>query len=123
MTISGTVEAGATVTVKMGGTTLPVTVTGTTWSCPVSRTGGRGQYRHRYRHRCGGECIAPGRDHNLYPPRRDNERGKRRVSIGDALKALRIAVGIIQPSSDDLLHGDVAPPGAPDDRIDVATPC
>ena len=41
------------------------------------------------------------------------------AGVGDALKALRIAVGIIQPSADDLLHGDVAPAGAPDDKIDV----
>jgi hypothetical protein len=31
------------------------------------------------------------------------------VDISDALKALRIAVGLIQPTAVDLLHGDIAP--------------
>jgi hypothetical protein len=42
------------------------------------------------------------------------------AKVADALKALRIAVGLASPTSDELLHGDVAPPGAPDDRIDAA---
>ena len=40
--------------------------------------------------------------------------------ISDAIKALRIAVGLVTPTADDLLHGDVAPLGAPDGRIDLA---
>jgi hypothetical protein len=44
--------------------------------------------------------------------------------ITDALKALRIAVGLVIPSADDMLHGDVAPlvngVPAPDGKIDVA---
>src|SRR6185369_3933756 len=35
-TLSGTVEAGATVEVTAGGQSIPVTVTGTTWSCPAA---------------------------------------------------------------------------------------
>jgi hypothetical protein len=35
-------------------------------------------------------------------------------------QALRIAVGIVLPSSNDLLRGVVAPIGAPDDKIDVS---
>jgi hypothetical protein len=42
------------------------------------------------------------------------------AKVADALKALRIAVGLASPTSGELLHGDVAPPGAPDDRIDAA---
>jgi hypothetical protein len=45
------------------------------------------------------------------------------VSTTDALRALRIAAGLIAPTSDDLAHGDVAPlvNGAPhpDGKIDV----
>lgn len=39
------------------------------------------------------------------------------VDIADALRALRIAVGIIPPTADDLVTGDVAPPGG---VIDIA---
>ena len=43
------------------------------------------------------------------------------ATVLDALKALRIAVGIItNPTPADMLHGDVAPLGAPDGRIDAA---
>jgi cytochrome c peroxidase len=51
-------------------------------------------------------------------------KGSGTVEIADALKALRIAVGVVQPTADDLLHGDVAPLDAdgvpaPDNQIDV----
>jgi cytochrome c peroxidase len=53
-----------------------------------------------------------------------NLKGSGAVDISDALKALRIAVGLVQPSAADLLHGDVAPlvngAPAPDGRIDIA---
>ena len=53
-----------------------------------------------------------------------NLKGTGTVDITDALKALRIAVGLIQPSPEEMLHGDVAPLiGAlpvPDNKIDVA---
>jgi hypothetical protein len=42
------------------------------------------------------------------------------VSMNDALKAIRIAVGLVTPTADDLLNGDVAPPGAPDGQINAA---
>ncbi len=38
-----------------------------------------------------------------------NFKGVGVVDISDALKALRIAVGLIQPTATDVLHGDVAP--------------
>ena len=38
-----------------------------------------------------------------------NFKGSGVVNISDALKALRIAVGLIEPTAIDLLHGDVAP--------------
>lgn len=48
-----------------------------------------------------------------------------RVDVADALKALRIAVGLAAPTATELLHGDVAPLDsdgvpAPDARITVA---
>jgi hypothetical protein len=45
------------------------------------------------------------------------------VVMADALKALHIAVGVITPTADDLIRGDVAPQvngvPAPDGRIGV----
>jgi hypothetical protein len=45
------------------------------------------------------------------------------VTIVDALRALHIAVGLITPTADDMLRGDVAPLAAgvpaPDGRIGV----
>jgi cytochrome c peroxidase len=53
-----------------------------------------------------------------------NFKGSGVADISDALKALRVAVGLVQPSAADLLHGDVAPlvngVPAPDGRIDIA---
>jgi hypothetical protein len=53
-----------------------------------------------------------------------NFKGTGNVDISDALKALRIAVGLVSPTSDDLMRGDVAPlvngAPAPDDKIDLA---
>jgi hypothetical protein len=42
------------------------------------------------------------------------------VSMNDALKAIRIAVGLVTPTADDLLNGDIAPLGAPDGQINTA---
>ena len=42
-----------------------------------------------------------------------------KVDIADALKALQMAVGLITPTADDLLVGDVAPLGGPDGVIDI----
>ncbi len=45
------------------------------------------------------------------------------VTVTDALRALRIAAGLIQPTANDLTHGDVAPlvNGTPlsDGKIDI----
>ncbi len=46
--------------------------------------------------------------------------GTRVPDISDAIKALHLAVELIAPTADDLLHGDVAPLGAPDGLIDLA---
>ncbi len=49
--------------------------------------------------------------------------GDSKVSVNDALKALRISLGIITPADSDVAHGDVAPlvSGAPqpDGKIDI----
>jgi hypothetical protein len=45
--------------------------------------------------------------------------GTRTADVSDAIRAMRIAVGLITPTANDMLHGDVAPLGAPDGRIDL----
>ena len=53
-----------------------------------------------------------------------NMKGTGSADISDAVRALRIAVGLAAPSTDEMLRGDVAPlvngVPAPDDRIDMA---
>jgi cytochrome c peroxidase len=127
--IGGTVELGVTpsVLVDTGAKPGPVTTVGGTgisrWSCSV--TG-----------------LVPGVNHitvnaldfvsNLSTVSADlqlilpdgNLKGSGVVDVSDALTALRIAVGLVQPSAAQLLHGDVAPlvngVPAPNGRIDVS---
>jgi hypothetical protein len=42
------------------------------------------------------------------------------INAGDLLIAVRIATGSYTPTADDLLHGDVYPPGTPDGVIDLS---
>jgi hypothetical protein len=53
-----------------------------------------------------------------------NFKGTGVTDLSDALKALRFAVGLEQPTANDLLHGDVAPlvNGVPtqNSQIDIA---
>ncbi len=42
------------------------------------------------------------------------------IATADALKALRLSLGVLPPTLNDLVHGDVMPAGAPDGIIDVA---
>jgi len=57
-------------------------------------------------------------------PRDGNFKGSGAVDISDALKALRFAVGLEQPTPTDMIHGDVAPlvDGLPtqNNTIDIA---
>jgi len=119
--LSGTVEAGITPVVTTGkpGTIVgPVTVSGTAWNVNLSMLAvGVNDITVTAIDRAGnvksasvsivklGDGIFNG---TLIP------------DISDALKALRIAVGLITPTANDLLHGDVAPLGAPDGVIDLA---
>lgn len=118
--IAGTMEAGATVDVKMGATTIPVTVngTGTAWNAAVSGlAAGANSITVTSTNAVGNVATQAATITFIAPDGLIT--GGSVVNIGDALKALRIAVGIIQPTLDDMLHGDVAPMGAPDDRIDA----
>jgi hypothetical protein len=118
MTITGTLEAGATVAANMGTTALPLTVSGNTWSCPVTGLAAGANTFTITATDAVGNVTSQAATITFNPPDGVMSGGSA-AGVGDALKALRIAVGIIQPSADDLLHGDVAPAGAPDDKIDV----
>ncbi len=118
-TITGTMEAGSTVVVKMGTTTLPVTVDGGTWSCPVSGlASGANGITVTATDSVGN--VASQTAVLFFAAPDGMIAGGNAVTIDDALKALRIAVGLVKPSTEDMLRGDVAPQGAPDDKIDVS---
>jgi hypothetical protein len=117
-TIGGTVETGATVTVTMGGTTAPATVNGSAWSFPVTGlAAGANSITVTATDAVGNKATQVETITFVSPDGKLSEGSQ--VNVSDALKALRMAVGIVQPSADELLHGDVAPAGAPDDKIDV----
>jgi hypothetical protein len=118
-TIGGTAEAGATVAVTTGGQTVIVPVTNNTWSFPVAALAtGANTFVVTATDAVGN--VSPQAVTINFAAPDGIVTGGSVASIGDALKTLRIAVGIVQASSDDLLRGDVAPPGAPDDKIDVS---
>jgi Protein of unknown function (DUF1566) len=124
LTVSGTMEAGITpvVTVTAPATAGPVSITGTTWSSQISGlTEGAHSITVTAVDLVGNvSTITAAVTVNL--PAGGFTPGAA-VSVLDALKALRIAVGLIPAplaGSADMLHGDVAPLGAPDGRIDAS---
>lgn len=120
-TVSGTVEAGITpvVTVTPASAVGPVTVGGTGWSCVISGLkAGNYAVTVTAADPVGNTTIGTAAMTVVIAD--GSFSGGGAVSVADALRALRIAVGLVEPSADDILHGDVAPPGAPDDRIDAA---
>lgn len=120
-TISGTMSAGATVNVSVdtGATVGPVTAGGSTWSCQVSGLSkGTNNITVTATDAAGNAASATAIVSILFADGSFSGTGS--PAISDALKALRMAVGIIQPTTDDLLHGDVAPTAAPDGKIDTS---
>jgi hypothetical protein len=120
-TIDGTVDAGAIVTVKMGVTTLPFTLndTGTIWSTTVSGLiAGANNVTINAADAVGNVATQTAIITFIVPD--GIITGGSVASIKDALKGLRILVGLDTATADDLLHGDVAPLGAPDDKIDLS---
>jgi hypothetical protein len=118
-TIGGTAEAGATVTVTTGGQTVTVPVTNNTWSFPVPSTAtGANTFVVTATDAVGN--VSPQAVTINFAAPDGIVTGGSVARIDDALKTLRIAVGIIAPTSDDLFRGDVSPLGAPDDKIDVS---
>ena len=124
-TVSGTVEAGITpvVTVTPPATAGLVSVFAGTWSCQVTGlAAGDTTITVTATDLAGNVTGKTSVLTVIFPD--GNLKASGSVDITDALKALRIAVGMVQPTPSDLLHGDVAPlannVSAPDGRIDVA---
>ncbi len=114
-TIGGPLEAGVTIAVTINGTTAPVSILGANWSATIGLLPGANSLTvtatllNVATRNATITFIIP--DGLLT--------GGTTVLIGDALKALRIAVGLVTPTTDELLRGDVAPLGAPNGVIDV----
>ena len=111
-TITGTVEAGGKVAVSVdtGAMVGPVTVNGTTWSCQVSGLNkGTNNITVTATDALGNTATKTTTVKILIAD--GCFRGTGSPDITDALKSLKMAVGIITPTTDDLLHGDVTADG------------
>jgi cytochrome c peroxidase len=111
-TVTGTVETGGkvAVTVDTGATVGPVTVSGTTWSCQVSGLKkGTNNITVTATSAAGNKSSKTATVKILIAD--GCYRGTGSPDISDALKSLKIAVGIITATEDDLLHGDVTTDG------------
>jgi cytochrome c peroxidase len=127
--IGGSVELGVTPVIFVDSTALlgPVqTVSGTgiaSWSCTVTGlTPGFNNITVTAQDIVANTSTVTGSVQLIRPD--GNLKGTGVADVSDALAALRIAVGLVQPKAADLLHGDVAPlvngVPAPDGRIDIA---
>ncbi len=123
--ISGTVEAGIkpVVSVDTKAALGPLTFSGSTWSCQVSGLSrGVNTITVTAADPAGNSASKSAAVTVIQPDGDLNGTGG--ADLSAALKALRIAVGSLQPSPEELLHGDVAPLAngapAPDGKIDVA---
>jgi manganese oxidase len=123
-TIAGTVQAGLIPTVTAStGTVGPVTVNGTVWSCQLSGLA-KGDNAVTVTVKDASNNLSSRSALITVIPPDGNFKGTGTADISDALKALRIAIGLTPASFNDKLHGDVAPlvngVPAPDGQIDVS---
>jgi cytochrome c peroxidase len=120
-TVTGKVEAGI-VPVVQGANAGPVTFNGTTWSCAVTLSKGNNSLSVKATDPVGNVTTQTAQINVILPD--GCLKGGAAPDIGDALKALRIAVNLDQPTAEEMLHGDVAPLvnniPAPDNKIDIA---
>lgn len=118
--ISGAVEAGVTPMVTLnGGAPFPVAVTGSVWSAQVSGLAtGTNNITVTATDLVGNATAVTSAVTIVKTDGHFGAPGP--VSIADALRALRMAVGLIAPNPTELLQGDCAPLGSPDGVIDVA---
>jgi cytochrome c peroxidase len=129
LTIGGTVELGSTPSVKVDTTAKPGTVRTiggvgiATWSCDITDlAAGVNNITVTALDFVFNLTTVNGAVTVIFPD--GNIKGTGSADISDALKALRFAVNLDQPSQIDMLHGDVAPlvngVPDPDGAIDVA---
>ena len=125
-TLSGTVDLGITpvVTVGVGSAKAgPVTVSGNNWSTQLTGLVKGDTPVTVSATDAGGRVSVRSTDLTTVVPD-GNFKGTGSADISDALRALRIAVGLITPSFNDMLHGDVSPlvngAPAPDGAIGVS---
>ena len=124
-TIGGTVEQNVVPSITTGSTTVigPVTLSGSSWSCQLTGLGkGTNSFTITAVDTAFNKTVKTV-DIALVTPD-GNLKGTGVADISDAIRALRIAAGIIAPTADDLFHGDVSPlvngTPAPDSAIDVS---
>jgi hypothetical protein len=111
------------VTADTGVTIGPLTIVGTTWSCQLSGLRkGTNTISVKAVDSAFNTTVATAAIDLVTPD--GNFKGSGATDLTDALRALRIAAGIITPTANDLFHGDVAPLAngvpAPDSTIDVS---
>jgi len=123
-TVSGTVETDITpaVSVLAPASAGPVTVSGSSWSCRITGLSkGDNAITVKATDAAGNVTSKQGSVRIIFPD--GSMDGSGVVTLTDAMKALKISVGMISPTPEDLLHGDVAPvvngASAPDGRIDI----
>jgi cytochrome c peroxidase len=123
--LSGTVESGIIPAVILSTTAVvsPVTVNGTTWSCQLSGlVKGANGITVTAVDPLGNVTVKTASITVIFSD--GDFTGKGNVDITDAVKSLRIALGLIQPTGEEMMHGDVAPlvngAPAPDGKMDIA---
>jgi cytochrome c peroxidase len=118
--LTGTVETGINpvVSVSTGATVGALNITGAAWSVQLSLLkSGANDITVTCTDKAGNVTSAAA---SIFVLPDGIFNGTRVPDISDAIKALRIAVGLITPTPNDMLHGDVAPLGHPDGKIDMA---
>jgi hypothetical protein len=118
--VSGTVEAGITPDVKVSSAAVvgPVTLAGTTWSAQLTLlASGPNTVTVTAADPAGNIATQTA---SILVTGDGIFNGTRVPDVSDALRALRMAVGLITPTAADLIHGDVAPLGAPNGKIDIS---
>ncbi|HXE96663.1 MAG TPA: cytochrome c peroxidase [Dongiaceae bacterium] len=118
--LAGTVEAGIApvVSVKTGAVIGTANISGSAWSVPLSLLNvGANDITVTATDKAGNVASATA---SIFVLPDGIFNGTKIPDVSDAIKALRIAVGLVTPTANDMLHGDVAPLGAPDGKIDLA---